>query len=478
MSKLNDCLGRANVFLDNLVFTRKYHANRNFAVAIIVAFFIAGAVTQQSVAAETTASVREDQLDDIATFRSGFLAVDRAYSEAARTEAEHRIAALERKAGRVSPSAFRVEICRIVALADNGHSTCWAHESGVGLSFSSIGNEFYVLKAAPENADLLGARLLSIDGQSMQRIRPAIRSTVGGVSAHRDLIAAAALARPALLQALGITHDAALATYRLETLDGHVVERELATENPSPGWVNLESEHAAWAAQEMNESFRWRDAPELNAVVIQLRQNMDRGNRKIAAFLEEAETARERLDRRNIVLDMRWNPGGNFLTTRDFILAWPQRVPAPGRFFVLIGPTTFSAGIASVAYLKQAAPDRVTLIGEPVGDRLMFFAENITPVRLPHSKIILIPALERDDFKDGCKPYNDCLVVLAQPGGTHGTPPDQANLLEQFGRKPLQVDSLDPDVSAPWTLRDYLSGRDPGIEAVAALAAEPKKDSN
>src|SRR6185312_10627670 len=138
-----------------------------------------------------------------------------------------------------------------------------------------------------------------------------------------------------------------------------------------------------------------------------------------------------------IVLDMRWNLGGNFLTTRDFILAWPQRLPPPGRFFVLIGPTTFSAGIASVAYLKQAAQDRVTLIGEPVGDRLMFFAENITPTILPHSKIVLIPALQRDDFKQGCKPYSDCLMVLAQPGAAHGTPAEQVESLEAFGRKPL-----------------------------------------
>ena len=430
---------------------------------------------QRTAAASSSSSARTDQLEDIAKFRSGFLAVDRAYSKTARAEAEHRLAALERRVGRVSASAFRVEICQIVALADNGHSTCWAYESGVGLGFSSIRNEFYVFKAAPENADLLGARLLSIDEQSMKRIQPAIRSMVGGVPAHRDLSAAALLARPGLLHALGVTRDTAGATYRLETVNGQIVERRLASDAPSSNWVSLEPEHAAWASQDLNESFRWRDAPELDAVVIQLRQNMDRGKRKIAAFLEEAETAREQLNRKNIVLDMRWNLGGNFLTTRDFILAWPQRLPPPGRFFVLIGPTTFSAGIASVAYLKQAGQDRVILIGEPVGDRLMFFAENMTPTRLPHSKVVLIPALQRDDFKQGCKPYNDCLMVLAQPGAAHGTPPEQVESLEAFGRKPLQVESLEPNVSAPWTLQDFLSGRDPGIEAVRTLTAGIKK---
>jgi len=446
---------------------------------LFVALLIAGMATQQrATAASLDPLLRQDQLQDITTFRNEFLAVDRSYSAAARTEAERRLAALERAAGRVSASAFGVELCRIAALADNGHSLCRVQGGGVGLSFSALGGEFYVFKAAPENADLLGARLLAIDGYSMKRIRPAVRSMLGGVPAHRDLFAAYVLVKPGLLQALHVARGTAAAIYRVETLDGHIVERRLAVDASASNWVSLESEHAAWASQDLNEPFRWRDAPELDAVVIQLRQNMDRRDRKIAAFLEEAEAAREQLGRNNIVLDMRWNPGGNFLTTRDFMLAWPQRLLPSGRFFVLIGPATFSAGIASVAYLKQAAQDRVVLIGEPIGDRLMFFAENNKPAILPRSKIVLIPAVQRDDFKQGCKPYNDCLVVLAQPGAAHGTPPDQAEKLAAFGRKPLQVDSLEPDIPAPWTFRDFLSGRDSGIEAVAVLTAQTKQHDN
>ena len=420
-------------------------------------------------------TLRHDQQEDIGIFRSGFLAVDRAYSPSARAEAERRLSTLERRAGSTPPASFAVEICRIVALADNGHSICHAPGDSIDLSFAPFGDDFFVLKAQPDYADLLGARLLTIDGRSISRIRHAIRSMAGGVPAHRDLLSAPILAKPSLLYALGIAHAAQTATYRLETRDGRIVERQLSTDSHPSSWVNLQSEHPAWASQEINEAFRWRDAPELDAVVIQLRQNADRGDRKIAAFLEEAEDAREQLGRKNIVLDMRWNVGGDFLQTRDFILAWPQRMPTPSRFFILIGPSTFSAGIASVAYLKQAGRDRVILIGEPVGDRLMFFAEGNRPTILPHSRIALLAALQRDDFKDGCRHYNDCAVDLAQPGAAHAPPsetlpPEKLAELERSGRKPLEIHSLEPDKQAPWTMQDFLSGRDPGIDTVAAMA--------
>jgi hypothetical protein len=411
--------------------------------------------------------MRQDQQEDVAAFRSGFLAVDRAYSPPAREEAERRLSALERAAGSTPSGGFIVELCRIAALANNGHSGCRISDAGVNLSFSPIGEQFYVFRAVTENADLLGARLLAIDGQSIKRIRRAIRSMAGGVPAHRDLLAAPVLARPDLLHVLGVGQAIGAATYRVQTLDGRTVERLLTVGVRSVNWVSLQSEDPAWALRDTNEPFRWRDAPELDAVVIQLRQNTDRGDRKIASFLEDGETARERLGRKNVVLDMRWNGGGDFSLTRDFMSAWPERAPPPGRFFVLIGPATFSAGIASVAYLKQAGKDRVTLIGAPVGDHLMFFAEG-TPVLLPHSKLLLIPAPQRDDFKDGCRPYDDCVVDLAQPGAAHGTPPEKAAQLEALGRKPVEINSLEPDVSAPWTMRDFLAGRDPGIEAVKA----------
>ena len=86
-----------------------------------------------------------------------------------------------------------------------------------------------------------------------------------------------------------------------------------------------------------------------------------------------------------------------------------QRVPSlvPGRIFVLISPWTFSAAISSTGYLEQAAPDRVTLVGEAPGDRLEFFLEG-SVVTLPNPGATLLNATERHDYRTGCRGKPDC----------------------------------------------------------------------
>lgn len=186
-----------------------------------------------------------------------------------------------------------------------------------------------------------------------------------------------------------------------------------------------------------------------------------------ADFLEETETKRKTLGRKHLVLDMRFNGGGNFLFVRDFMIRWPARTT--GRFFVLTSRQTFSAAIASIAYLKRAGKDRVTIVGEPVGDRMMFFSDGL-PVRLPHSGRYFLPAVVRMDYKDGCRKYDDCLEAIAQPGRPIAT--GVLPILGPVTRPPVSVSTPDPDVSAPWTIDAWLNGRDPMMEAVVASIGE------
>ena len=101
----------------------------------------------------------------------------------------------------------------------------------------------------------------------------------------------------------------------------------------------------------------------------------------------------------------------------------------------------------------RAAPERVTIVGEPVGDRLNFFAEGKS-VMLAHSKEYVLPATERHDYRHGCRSHDDCHRPVVT--------------------RPIAVPSLDPDIAAPWTIEAYRAARDPAMEAVAAALAAKK----
>jgi hypothetical protein len=415
----------------------------------------------------------EARRSDIATFRERYLSADRSYSAEARAEAARRLAVLEAEVERITQVQFELEIARIVALADNGHSIFFPGRRSsrynriVSVRFSPFGEDFYVLRASPENADLLGAQLIAIEDRPATEVRDVARTLQGGLISWRDRFVNYVLESPEQLHALGLIARNDGAAYRFRLANGEEVERSFIAQPADPNWLRAnadrwlypalmegEREHrralltpaqAPWALQDPEDPFRWRRAPEIEALVIDLRRNDDVENRPIGRALRQFEAAIAAERPRNLVLDMRMNGGGDLTTTRTFMRSLPRRVP--GRIFVLTSPWTFSAAISSIGYLEQEAPERVIIVGEAVGDRLNFFSEGDI-VTLPNARAEMLNATERHDYATGCRSFGDC----------HGN----------VRRNPIAVATLAPDIAAPWTIEAYRAGRDPAMDAVAA----------
>jgi hypothetical protein len=113
--------------------------------------------------------------------------------------------------------------------------------------------------------------------------------------------------------------------------------------------------------------------------------------------------------------------------------------------FVITHATTFSAGISSVGFVKQSAPRSVTIVGETVGDRLVFYGEP-RELTLPNSGIGMSYATGLHDYLHGCHWFGPCFWV--------------------DWIYPIAVPTLKPDLAAPLTFASIAAGRDPAIEAI------------
>lgn len=425
----------------------------------------------QEISAEQFALLADGQRQNLIAFRTNVFERDKSYSVEARATAAGRLALLEAKVGKISQIAFDLELARIVALADNGHThynlgSILSQANRAPIRLAVFGEDFYVVRATTPNQDLLGAKLVAVDGHTASDLRKAGRSLWGGVDAWRDRAAYSLLESPELLNALGLATSKDAARYTFATATG-AVDRTLAGDPPSAtrpvsgpaqtlsptpipleeaNWrTALDPARAPWSLQDWGKSFRWRKAPEINGLVLDMRSTNNTADMKILDALKMLNDAIDAEKPVNVVLDLRLNSGGNLLMTRQFAKTLPERVT--GRIFVLTGPGTFSAAISTTGYLKQAAPDRVSIVGEPVGDRMMFWAES-PPYKLPVGPGTINLATERHDYTDGCRAYSDCHrnVQLV----------------------PIILPTLAPDIAAPWTIEAYLAGRDPAMEAVAA----------
>jgi hypothetical protein len=422
------------------------------------------------------AALTPDQLrEDLSAFRTEFMARDRSYAPAARSQAEARLRELAERLDEptaVTPVRFELALAQIAALADNAHTIVFPptrarRYNRVPLRLATFGDDYRVLRAADANADLLGARLVSVDGHGVPALRDSSRTLVGGPPHRRDQFAPVLLESPEQLYAMGLARSAARATYVFQTTDGRTVSRDLAAEAPSGvgsraagtrtlfpaapanderGWRTLlPVTRTPWALADPDARFRWREAPEVDGMVIELRQIFNAPGKPIAEFLAEMTRVINERKPRHLVIDLRVNGGGNLNTARDFMKSVPSLIP--GRIFALTSPWTFSAAISSLGYLEQAAPDRVTIVGEEVGDRLEFWAEG-RPTTLPHSGIAVSFSTERHDYMNACRAFTDCHAPVV--------------------RNSIAVPTLVPDIEAPWTIEAYRLGRDPGMEAIVA----------
>jgi hypothetical protein len=123
----------------------------------------------------------------------------------------------------------------------------------------------------------------------------------------------------------------------------------------------------------------------------------------------------------------------------------PRLLPPDGKIFVLIGPRTLSAAIATTAMLKARGKDRVVIVGEPMGDRAQFWADTERRT-LPNSKLVVSASRAFEDWENGCDDLDRCLwlnVALAE-----------SNV------------SLQPEISVRANFKDYARGHDAALAAI------------
>jgi hypothetical protein len=449
-------------------------------VALLFCFAYCGAVPTFA----QNSSDSEQRQEDLTQFRRDFFEKDKSFTPAARQDAEQQLQALEKNLSRMSQLAFDLALSSVAALSDNGHSGGSPSSRSrrlerVDMRLTPFGEDFYVLRVKSENADLLGARLVAIDGVPIATLRTLYRALDGGTAAWRDRWAPFFLESPPQLRALGVGQpkhsnaETSPPVYRFATLDGKTVERTFSVSPAGADRVGgnasrwmfpvlapledrawktlLDPERAPWSLQEPVNRLRVRHDAALNAVVIDMRQSSNSADMRLRDYFQAVEKLIDETKPQHLVLDLRLNGGGDLTQTRDFAERLPTLVK--GRIFALTSPWTFSAAISTLGYLKQATPDRVTIVGEAVGDRLVFFAEG-RGITLKHSKESYRYSTERHDYRDGCKQFTDCHRMVVS--------------------RPIAVATLEPDIPASWTIDAYRAGRDPAMEAVAKLVVDAK----
>ncbi|HVY83056.1 MAG TPA: hypothetical protein VG994_18875, partial [Steroidobacteraceae bacterium] len=356
--------------------------------------------------------------------------LNRTYSAAARARAQRMLAQYEARSGTFSSAQFELAIASMTALADNGHSR--VHPGGLPRRHNRLpcrvyrfADGYYFIRARPACVELLGAKLLALDGHATDDVVNEMFRYFGGPRNHYEQFAAPFfLESPELLNAAGLATTADRLTLHVRGRDGAERDVEIVADPPSPDAPGVsgveflsperfESEPEGWQAllpqdaalpvflREFSVPFRAEYWPADGTYFAQFRSNEDADGYPIAKFVERIEREVREHAPRFVVLDLRFDQGGNFTTTASLMKRLPRLVDSIQHVYVLTSAWTFSAGNVSLALVRDRGGNKVTVIGEPVGDRVRTWAEGGT-MQLPNSKLRIGFATGLHDYSRSC----------------------------------------------------------------------------
>ena len=416
-------------------------------------------------------TLAEAQLQDLQHFEH-VRRNERSFTEASRARFDAQIDYLTENAGALSEAEFLLGLARAQAAIDNGHSNASVTRMVEGfprlpVRLAVMDGELVVLRALEGYEDLLGARLLAIGDTPAMDVLYRFRDTLGGNEAFFEDVAPLFLTTPAFMSAVGFEDDAA---YRMETRAGEIVETGLPVIAPDPedGRVYAGEMALPWRVEsEAWRSFEPQGAPlylarperdywltaldQPGLAYLNLRSNLDDGEESIRAFSARALEELRAMAPAAIIVDQRFNGGGDLTQTHDLFEGLADIVGADGRVYLISSGATFSAAIVNIAVAKEAAGDRAVQVGEPVGDRMQFWAEGFW-YSLPNSNFRARYSTGFYDFENGCSGIFRC----------------HWGSLHLF---PVIIDDLDIDLPAPLDIEAYAAGRDPAMEATLAAEA-------
>jgi hypothetical protein len=413
--------------------------------------------------------------DDALYFRATVLANERSGSAAQRIAFDAFSREIVARRASLDDEALSLQVAQALALFDNAHTHVTdSRLRRLPLRFHWFADGLYVVKVRPQYESLLGARVVSIEDTDPEDLLQQLRPFLPGVEGWRRYRSEYFLSAPATLRELGASTDANSTVFEFRKRGGAAVTLAIPVDAKVPpsdafrefrhllpldasfgteGWLRLADgvEPKPLYLRDMPSPYALTWLEKERALYVRLDGSVNTRQIDLPTFLEQARHNVVEHHAKYAIVDLRFNWGGGYELTREFSADLAKALPADGKVFIITGPNTFSAGLIMAARLAHFAGPRAVIVGEPLGDRLQFWAEGLQAT-LPRSQVEIYLTTAAHDFKDGCRLFDqDCFILDKFMG--------------------VAVGELAPRVTARNTFDDFVSGRDQAMARILEIIA-------
>lgn len=426
------------------------------AIAMIVVLSHVAAANSGALQRDTSMSTTEWR-EDLAIYREQMPKTHgNLFHTMTREQFEKSVDVLEQNLPHLSSSQVKMEILRLVAMVNDGHTrvrqeTLGNHMLPIRLYFFVDG--LYVEAGEKRFANLVGGKVKRIGSMSAVAAYRAVRPLVPvdkDNECRRRLLAPDLLVTPEVLEAIGAVKSSTAVEITVEK-DGREITVTLPAGPFRPwnnhgwpsdpmGWVNARDSGKnpvpLWL-RHTDKNYWHKFLPDGKTLYIQYNQVQDQlGGEPISNYFPRLFKEAEQKQIERVVLDLRLNGGGDNSLNRPIwhAIIKSEYLNQKGKLWVVIGRKTFSAAMNCVDDLELNT--NALFAGEPTGETPNMWGDP-GDVKLPNSGIIIQASTLWWQLED---PRDD-------------------------------RDFRPPDLPAELTFADYANNVDPVLEAIEKVGS-------
>ena len=319
-----------------------------------------------------------------------------------REQFERTVAELDAAIPSLQDHQIIVRMLQITAMIGDAHTYVHLPQTFklYPVSLYWFGSDLRVVRAAPENKQALGAKVVKVGGMNISDVQTRLLKVLSQSENQWFVLSNSPgyLARPEVLQTLGIVPDVSRAAFTFEDEQGKQFTLDLTPVVPDPGlnslWLKAVTSEPL-SRQKQNEPFWFTYLPDSQTVYVNFKgyDSLSENARKLFPFVDNNPTKR-------LVIDMRQNGGGDFTKVRSSMIPAIKERPTmnqKGHLFVIIGRRTFSAAMTNAIDFRKET--NAILVGEPAGERPNSYQEN-DEMKLPNSGLVVSYSTKYYKFLD------------------------------------------------------------------------------
>jgi tetratricopeptide (TPR) repeat protein len=327
------------------------------------------------------------------------------YVQVSPQELEAEVAKLGKNISNLSDLQAAVEVMKLMAKMGVGHTEALPPHTlefaqTLPMKFFLFKEGLYVIAADPKYQDLLGSQVLKFGGSDVDQAMAALAPVV---FKDNDMwlksMVPNLLRYTALLKALSLITDASQVPLTIRDLRGHTRTVTVGADPSQPDIWNSYPYPSTWVGfapagagpeplylKNMDAFYWFQYLPQSRIVYFQFNRVLPDAKEPFDQFVKRLFAFIDQHDVDKLIIDLRWNNGGNTYLVPPLIdaLVRTPEINREGSLFVIIGRRTFSAAENAAAYIQRQT--KAIFVGEPTGGKPNSLGDE-TYFTLPYSKL-------------------------------------------------------------------------------------------